>query len=344
MGGIGTPRKTGIAHVQHSHQRIPVDTELRRFDVCVVAHVTRDVIRIGSAQRSGPGGVAYYAGLTLRRLGRSVAVVTKMAAEDRSELLEELHDEGITVLCGDSAETTAFLNETEEGDPDSRVQTVSSVAAPFVPSDLGGVHADWFYLGPLLNRDMSVDFARSVRKRGRIVLDAQGLVRKLEAERIRASRPAETQPWMRLVSLLKLDAHEAATLTEAGGIEDAARRLYAFGVREVIVTSAGKGSTIFDGRDFQYIDAVPGKALDSTGCGDTYLAAYLDRRLASNDPGFSGRFAATAATLALENEGAFRASASDVRARMPCAGRSSPLFKSRTIPPPFGAKRPAPHR
>jgi len=45
-------------------------------------------------------------------------------------------------------QATVFTNEYEEGNPDSRVQTVTSVAAPFAPSDLKSVDAGWFYLGP----------------------------------------------------------------------------------------------------------------------------------------------------------------------------------------------------
>jgi len=36
---------------------------------------------------------------------------------------------------------------------------------------------------------------------------------------------------------------------------------------------------------------------------DTYVAAYLHRRMQSADPGRAGRFAATAATLTLERFG-----------------------------------------
>ena len=64
------------------------------------------------------------------------------------------------------------------------------------------------------------------------------------------------------------------------------------------------------------IDAVAGEIVDSTGCGDTYLAAYLSRRLAFDAPERAGRFAAAAAALSLEREGAFRASEADVRDRM----------------------------
>ncbi len=293
-----------------------VDIDPKPFDVCIVGHVTRDVIRSGDARRSGAGGVAYYASLALHRLGRRVAVITKMAKEDREELLSELEREGITVFSGDSTETTVFDNEYCEGNLDSRVQTVTSVAEPFTSSDLGSVSARWFYLGPLLSCDMSVEFVETVEKRGKVALDAQGLIRKIEGKEIHSVRPAETKELIGPVSLLKVDADEAATLSEANGREDAARRLHAFGPQEVILTFGSKGSMIFENGRFYVIDPIAGKEVDATGCGDTYLAAYLDRRLASNDPGFSGRFAAAAATLALEQEGAFCAGAPEVYTHM----------------------------
>jgi sugar/nucleoside kinase (ribokinase family) len=209
-----------------------------------------------------------------------------------------------------------FNNLNFKGDIDRRVQTVASVAAPFAPSDLGNVRARWFYLGPLSSRDMSVEFVKAVRGRGTVALDAQGLVRKVEMKEIQAVRPAETGALMRPISILKVDEREAAILSGTDGLEDAARQLRTLGPREVIVTSGSKGSMIFDGRKFHYIDPIVGEEVDATGCGDTYLAAYLDRRLASDDPELAGRFAAAAATLALEREGAFQAGAPQVRARM----------------------------
>jgi sugar/nucleoside kinase (ribokinase family) len=238
-----------------------------------------------------------------------------MASKDQAALLSELRSVGITVYCIDSAETTVFTNEYTDGH-DSRIQTVSSLAAPFAPSDLVGVRAHWFYLGPLLSQDMSVEFVDSVRMRGKIALDAQGLVRKTDGEKIKAVHPAKTEALLRSVSLLKVDAQEANTLSLANGHEDAARRLHALGPQEVVITFASKGSMIFDGENFQYIDAVAGTVLDATGCGDTYLAAYLDRRLDSDDLERSGRFAAAAATLALESEGALHAGPLEVRARL----------------------------
>jgi sugar/nucleoside kinase (ribokinase family) len=54
---------------------------------------------------------------------------------------------------------------------------------------------------------------------------------------------------------------------------------------------------------------------DATGCGDTFLAAYLARRLTSDDLRDCGEFAAAAASINIETLGAFRGTAEDIAAR-----------------------------
>ena len=63
------------------------------FDICVVGHITGDIITIGHTTRAIPGGTAYYTSVALRRLGLKVAVVTKVAKGDVVSLLRDLRRE-----------------------------------------------------------------------------------------------------------------------------------------------------------------------------------------------------------------------------------------------------------
>lgn len=96
-------------------------------DLCAVGHITRDRIRIGNEVREQPGGAAYYLSLALRRFGRTVAVVTKMARANESFLLSELKAESIDVSCIRSATTTTFENVYSKLNLDRRVQKAGSV-------------------------------------------------------------------------------------------------------------------------------------------------------------------------------------------------------------------------
>ena len=56
------------------------------FDVCVIGHVTRDVITIkGKTKKVAPGGTAYYTGIACRSLGLRTSVVTKVATDVREQ-------------------------------------------------------------------------------------------------------------------------------------------------------------------------------------------------------------------------------------------------------------------
>jgi len=297
-----------------------IEHQATPFDVCVVGHITRDWIRSGRGERCGVGGVAYYAALALRRLGHRVAVVTRVAARDRRELLGELETSGVAVHCRDSAETSTFHCTYSEPTRDARTLRVSAVAEPFSVADLDAVSARWFYLGPLTAQDMSVGFLRAAAARGDVALDAQGLVRQIEGEEVRCVRPAETSGFLQGVAVLKVDEREAAILSREDELKASLACLREFGPDEVVLTLGSRGSLVLDGVGYHAVGAVAGGIVDATGCGDTYLAAYLSRRLASDEPASAGRFAAAAAAMSLEGEGAFRGSEAEVRERMTRGG------------------------
>ncbi len=61
------------------------------------------------------------------------------------------------------------------------------------------------------------------------------------------------------------------------------------------------------------IGAVPPRRLvDATGCGDTHLAAYMAKRMTTEDLRECGECAAVAASLKLESRGAFTGTLKDI--------------------------------
>ena len=86
------------------------------------------------------------------------------------------------------------------------------------------------------------------------------------------------------VDILKTDETEARTLSGENNIERVAEKLSTYGIDEVIITRGTHGSLIYSKGEFYDIPAFPArKILDATGCGDTYIAAYIYKRLQSSD-------------------------------------------------------------
>jgi sugar/nucleoside kinase (ribokinase family) len=281
---------------------------LGRHDVWVIGHVTRDRIRTPAAVDERAGGTATYFALALARLGGDVGVLTRLAAEDQDELLAEHRAESLEIVCAPSAETTEFENRYPASDPDRCVQRVGAVAHPFEPLDLGAVSARTVHLGPLTNGDMSCEFLRSAAECGRVSLDVQGLVRCIERGRVELRDWAQKREGLAHVDVLKANELEARVLTSESDPARAARLLASWGPDEVLVTLGSLGSLVFCGGRVDHIRSLEGPApVDPTGCGDTYMAAYLGERSSGRDARESARFASAAAALKLRAAGPLRA-------------------------------------
>jgi fructoselysine 6-kinase len=73
---------------------------------------------------------------------------------------------------------------------------------------------------------------------------------------------------------------QAATGGPASAIAQAA---VAGGARLAVVTRGADGSMAHDGRTWWHADAVPVEAVDTTGAGDSYAAAFLDAWISGAD-------------------------------------------------------------
>jgi len=286
----------------------------------VIGHITRDIIRVGGATRATPGGTAYYTSMALRRLGVRVAVVTKVAKEDKSSLLRDLKKEKIEVLCKEAKRSSVFENVYKGKDLEDRLQRIQSVSTPFSPQDVEGVIATSFHVGPLTNQDIPVLLLKQLASRARVVsLDTQGMLRPARVGAVREEDWPEKREGLACVSILKADEKEALILSGEKIIDKAATTLASLGPKEVVITMGSQGALIYAEQALHIIPCcTPRKIGDPTGCGDTYMAGYLYQRLKGTPPEMAGTFAAAVAALKLEGYGPFSGSESDVHALLSC--------------------------
>lgn len=278
------------------------------YEFCVIGHITRDRIAIsGKPVRVQPGGTVYYSGLTAARLGLQTAAITRMREADRSLLLNGMRTAGISVRAFESPCTTEYVNRFSSDKVDERTQEVHAVAAPFQPEDIC-VDADVYVFGPLTQSEFSLDCVEQAASSGRLIaMDVQGLIRRVHGRRVVHVKSGEALKMLRRVNILKAGCDEAMLLTGENSIESAAHALYEAGPHEVLVTSGGAGSHVLADGEFTAIPAyAPPQVVDTTGCGDTYLAAYVARRLSDDSPGDSAHFASLVAGAKTAYHGAFR--------------------------------------
>jgi sugar/nucleoside kinase (ribokinase family) len=303
-----------------SAQRQPEEAKITEeaFDACVIGHVARDINTIGGTEHAPrPGGAAYYSTMVYTHLGLRTAVLTKVADDDEAMLLQELRAAGARIFNRSTATTTTFRNIYPRENADARLQRVDARAERLGADDLPPIRARIWQIGPLTDQDIDLAIiARCARAGGAIGMDVQGLTRRIVAGEVRPSEPLGGADHLRHVDVLKADEEEILAYAGCATVEEATARTRAAGVREVLITRGSRGSVVFgDGESLEIAAVPPRRVADATGCGDTYLAAYMAHRLTGADRATCARFAAAAASLNIETLGAFRGSAAEIAAR-----------------------------
>jgi sugar/nucleoside kinase (ribokinase family) len=274
------------------------------YELCCIGHITLDRIVTAKSEKHMAGGTSFYFSNALRKLELNYGLVTAVAATEL-HFVDDLSANGINVNVFPSAKTVYFEN-IYSANLDHRTQRVLQEADPFTVAQLSGIAAKIFHLGPLLANDMSVELIKDLSQRSKVSLDVQGYLREVRDQRVCAVGWEEKREALQHVHFLKADEMELEVLTGVKGISGGAKILADWGVKEVVVTRASLGSVIYADGAFYDIPAYrPSVEIDATGCGDTYMAGYLFKRVKGAGVQEAGEFGAAMASLKIEASGPF---------------------------------------
>jgi sugar/nucleoside kinase (ribokinase family) len=274
------------------------------YDICCVGHITQDKVINPDSTVYMPGGTAWYFSQAMQHLPVNYSLVTSVAPTEMV-YVEQLQNLGINVNTLPGNSTVYFENSYAE-DANHRTQRVLQKADAFDIEQLNGINAKIFHLGPLLADDFAPGLIEKLFAKGLIALDAQGLLRKVENEQVIAIDWAEKRELLPYVHTLKVNEHELAVLTGQDDIRLGAILLADMGVKEVVVTLGSEGSIIYADKQFYTIPVFrPGVFRDATGCGYTYMAVYLYKRIKGVPVQGAGTFASAMAGLKAGISGPF---------------------------------------
>lgn len=281
------------------------------YDICCIGHITLDRVVTPGKEVFMAGGTSFYFSNAIRNMDVKYGLITSIA-ETEIRFANDLQAKGIDVTVFPSAHTVYFENIYLHNQ-DHRTQRVLQIADPFTVEQLQNTSAAIFHLGPLLAGDISVELIEALSAKGKISLDVQGYLRKVEHENVHAIDWEDKMKALPFISILKANESEAEVLTGEKDIRRAALLLHEWGVDEVVITLGSLGSLIYKDAVFYEIPAYkPAAVIDATGCGDTYMAGYLYKRVKGESPKAAGAFAAAMASLKIEAAGAFSGTAADV--------------------------------
>lgn len=266
--------------------------------IAIIGPITKDKIILANKSMAKIGGTAFYSSITLANLGIKTEVFTKLSAEDKN-LFSALKHRNISISPYFCNSTTSFRNIYHG---ERREQFVEGIAEPFSVKEIKSVKdCKIVHLGPLTRKEIPLAILKYLKFRGLIIsLDVQGYMRQIKNNKVRLTDWREKRKFLKYVDIVKADKKEASIITRKKG-EAAAKSLAAMGPKEVLITDGAHGSAIYaDGRYFSIPAFTPFVIKDVTGCGDTYVAAYLAKRLKSSDLKECGLFAARCATIKIE--------------------------------------------
>ena len=282
-------------------------------DICCIGHITKDKIVTPNRTVYMAGGTSFYFSYAINQLPKDVtfSLVTAMDPTEK-EPVEKMLKAGIDVSMNASRNTVFFENIYGENQ-NERKQRVLAKADPFTIQQLEHVDAKVFHLGSLLADDFPTEVVEYLSSKGRVSIDVQGYLREVRDEKVYPIDWKEKLKVLKHTYYLKVNETEMETITGLKDAHEAAKLIHAWGVTEVIITLGSEGSLVYVDDKFYEIPAYPPhEVVDATGCGDTYSAGYLYKRLQGATPTEAGKFAAAMCTIKLEHNGLFNRSIDDV--------------------------------
>ena len=282
-------------------------------DICCIGHITKDKIVTPNRTVYMAGGTSFYFAYAINQLPKDVSfsLVTSMDPTEK-EPVEKMLQAGIDVTLNASRNTVFFENIYGENQ-NERKQRVLAKADPFTIEQLKNIEAKVYHLGTLLSDDFSPEVVEYLASKGHVSIDVQGYQREVRDEKVYPIDWKDKLKVLKNTYYLKVNEIEMETITGLKNPHEAALLLHSWGVTEVIITLGSEGSLVYVDNTFYDIPAyAPHEVVDATGCGDTYSAGYLYKRLQGASPTEAGKFAAAMCTIKLEHNGPFNRTEKDV--------------------------------
>lgn len=287
---------------------------MKKYSSLIIGHVTldRNVDHLGNEFR-GAGGAVLFSSASAFALGHSVGVLTKLSSEN-TEITESFTIPAEDIYALSSEKTTVMENIYYTADKERRHSACLSrgdvISAKDIPE---GVAASVYHIAGLLYGDYEPDIIKNCAVLGKVAVDVQGYLRHSDPSKggeMFFCDWEEKKELLPYIDFLKTDAAEAEILTGLSDRAEAARVLYSWGAREVLITHNTE-VLAFDGREI-YTCPIRARNLSGrTGRGDTTFAAYINERL-SRSPAEALLTATAAVSLKMETPGPLKAGRNEI--------------------------------
>jgi hypothetical protein len=273
----------------------------------LIGPACEDLIIIGDKESSKVGGASFFQSFVYEEHYDDYLAILNASNEG---LIDEFPDKSkVKLILKD--ETHHFINEYPDKDNlDMRKQLTNFADIPILADEIKNIleeceiddgDIDAFVLTPLNSNDFPIETLKFLKTFDvPIFISLQGFLRFKDENNSMILKLSDDIKYVFDISdtifmdegefdIIKCEKFEGSTL---------------------VITNGSKGSRIIDSNDTTIkINAVKcNNIVDATGCGDTYMAAYISARLKNKTFKNSADFASMIASQKLENFGSYRKS------------------------------------
>lgn len=269
-----------------------------------------DTLRMGDSNPGkitlSPGGVGRNIAENLRLLGRKVSLITIMGEDTYADVIREhCLNAGIDLqysFTDPLGRTSAYLCINEQNGDLSAAVSDMTICEELTPDKLEP-------LLPVLNRGSMV-IADANLPEETLAWIAKNVTVPVAADPVSVSKAPRLLPLLSRLTLLKPNIPEAELLTGMTirgdlNLSRAADALHRLGVKRVYISLGSRGVWADDVREGgMMIPCAPGAIVNTTGCGDAFVAAAADAFLNGLDTMEAARRALAASAICAEDNGA----------------------------------------
>ena len=160
---------------------------------------------------------------------------------------------------------------------------MDSVIAPYRTDEVPEIDAAIWHLAGLVGGDIPNEMIPFAAQHAMVAIDVQCMLRWVENGGMVYHDWAEKKEMLPYVRFLKTDAAEAEILTGLTDRAEAAKVLYGWGAKEILITHNTE-VLVYDGKEI-YTCPIKARNLSGrTGRGDTTFAGYINERLTQDIP------------------------------------------------------------
>ena len=262
-------------------------------------------------ERREIGGAVVASGFAAAGSGVRTAVFCKSNEKD-ADIKERFEGIQADLYWKSSSSTCSIRNQYFTADKEKRQCTSLGVCDPFRFEEIPQADTKVYHFAGLVYGDFDGPLFEEAARHGKVALDVQCMLRHVEADSSMKFHDWEDkEKYLPLMDYFKTDAAEAEIITGLSDRAEAARQLYAWGAKEIVITHNTE-VLVYDGKEILTCPIKARNLSGRTGRGDTVFAGYIAARQEGKSVQEALLYCTALVSLKMETPGPYRGTRQDV--------------------------------